>query len=167
MKLNIFTFLILTLVIFNSQGNELYPGRLAEKVAKIALKEKDITLKEQLDITDKQDKEAPYSAYLFERPSGETFYVIITQAKGRYDMFDYLVAVNSKLEIERVRVLKYRSENGGEITSKKWLKQFIGYSGGDLRYKKEISALSGATLSAKAIIEDIPKSLAILRKNLK
>lgn len=167
MKLSIYTFLILTLVVLNSRGNELYPGRLAEKVTKIALKEKDISLKEQLNISDTQGKETPYSAYLFEKVSGETFYVIITQSKGRYEMFDYLIAVNSALEIDRVRILKYRSEKGGEITSKKWLQQFIGYSGGELRYKKEISALSGATLSAKSIVEDIPKSLAILKENLK
>jgi len=65
--------------------------------------------------------------------------------------------------VEKIKVLKYRSEHGGEIASKKWLEQFENYSKGELRYKKEISALSGATISANSIVEDIPKVLKILK----
>ena len=87
----------------------------------------------------------------------------LTQAKGRYDYFDYLVVVSNHFEVQRVSILKYRSEYGGEIASKKWLRQFENYASGELRYKKEISALSGATISANSLVEDIPKVLKILK----
>ena len=82
-------------------------------------------------------------------------------------MFDYLVTVNLAFEIEKVKVLKYRSEHGGEIASKKWLQQFTGYSTGELKYKKDISAISGATISASSITSDIQIVLKILKTNLK
>lgn len=166
-KLSITTLLILVLAVTNSWGNDLYSDKQAEKIAKVALKDKDISLKQKLDISHFLGKPEPVSMYLFDRESGNDFYVIITQAKGRYDMFDYLVTVNLDLEIEKVKVLKYRSEHGGEIASKKWLEQFTGYSTGELKYKKDISAISGATMSASSITLDIPLVLSILRSNIK
>ena len=42
-------------------------------------------------------------------------------------------------------------EHGGEISSKKWLEQFVGYKGGALKYGDDIQAISGATYSASSI----------------
>ena len=167
MKFYILTFLILASTILNGRGNGLYPDKLVEKYARISLKDKDIFLKEQLDVKIMLNKEEPVTLYLFGRNEAPDFYIIITQARGRYDLFDYLISANTDLEIENVRVLKYRSEHGSEIGSKKWLKQFIGYAGGELRYKKDISALSGATLSAKAITTDVQKVMDVVQANVK
>ena len=50
-----------------------------------------------------------------------------------------------------------------EISSKWWLSQFIGKKAGkDMKYKENIDALSGATISAQSITE----SLKILSKNM-
>lgn len=166
MKFYILTFLILASTITFGRGNGIYPEKQVEKYARISLKDKDIFLKKQLSVEETLNKEEPVTLYLFGKNDGPDFYVIITQAKGRYDLFDYLVAANTDVEIQNVRVLKYRSEHGGEIGSKKWLKQFVGYSSGDLRYKKDISAISGATLSAKAITADIQQVMEIVRKNV-
>ena len=157
-------FLILTLTL-NCWANNLYSEKQVEKLAKTTLKNKDIWLKEKITVTNKENKQEPVFVYLFGEKDGLDFYVTITQAKGRYDLFDYLVVVNLNYEIKTVRVLKYRSEHGGEIAAKKWLEQFKGYSSGELRYKKEISAISGATISAKSITADIPLLLHIIRLN--
>ncbi len=166
MKVYTLTFLFIVLAFTNSRDNDIYSNEQAEKIAKIALKDKSITLQEKLEFTEYFEKSESVSFYVCSRDNAETFYVIISQAPGRYDLFDYLIAVNSNLEVEQVRVLKYRSEHGGEIASKKWLEQFVGYSSGELKYKKDISAISGATISANSITNDVQLVLNILRSNL-
>ncbi|MCF6331960.1 MAG: FMN-binding protein [Draconibacterium sp.] len=148
-----------------SSAEEFYPEKQALKMVKIALKEKDITLVEKVDVTDFFGKTDIVVIYRIRRIGGDDFYAVFTQATGRYEKFDYLITVNLDFAIEKIRVLKYRSEHGGEIASKKWLEQFKNYSSGELRYKKEISALSGATISANSIVEDIPKVLKILKNS--
>ena len=156
---------LLLTVIFQSFATEFFPEKQALKMVKIALKEKDISLIEKVDAVDFFGKTDPVVIYRFSRTEGDDFYAIFTQASGRYEKFDYLVAVNLEFAIEKIRVLKYRSEYGGEIASKKWLGQFENYASGELRYKKEISALSGATISANSIVADIPKVLKILKNS--
>jgi Na+-translocating ferredoxin:NAD+ oxidoreductase RnfG subunit len=164
MKTLIFLIISLLLTVaFQSNADDFYPEKQALKMVKIALKDKDVSLVKKLEVTASDLKTGPVDIYLFRRTNGEDFYAVFTQATGRYEKFDYLLAVDLKFTIEKVRVLKYRSEHGGEIASKKWLEQFENYSSGELRYKKEISALSGATLSANSIVADIPKVLKILK----
>lgn len=164
-KLRIITFLFFTLIIIHSQGKDLYSNVQAEKIIKKVLNDKSITLKEKLTLNTNHDKAEPVSVWLFNKDSGNDFYVIITQAKGRYDLFDYLIKVNLDYEIEQVRIINYRSEYGGEIASKKWLQQFAGYSSGELKYKRDISAISGATVSVNSIISDIQDVMKIFKTN--
>lgn len=166
MKYFSITFLIVTLAFFCAGANDFYPEKQALKATQSALKEKDISIKGKIEITKWLEKTAPLTLYSFERVSGETFYVAFTHSKGRYDYFDYMVVINTKFEVEKVKVLKYRSENGGEISSKKWLEQFIGYTTGYLHYKRDISAISGATISAMSISRDIPKVMEVVRANV-
>ncbi|NQU54954.1 MAG: FMN-binding protein [Bacteroidetes bacterium] len=164
MKILIFSIVFLLLTgSFQSSADDFYPEMLALKMVKIALKEKDISLVGKIETAASNVKTNPVEIYRISRTNGEDFYAVFTQAQGRYEMFDYLVAVNLDFTIEKIRVLKYRSEHGGEIASKKWLSQFENYASGELRYKKEISALSGATISAGSIVADIPKVLKILK----
>ncbi|MDX1285586.1 MAG: FMN-binding protein, partial [Draconibacterium sp.] len=134
---------------------------------KNVLKDKNISMDQSIEIEDSIDPERQLVVYRFNyTKNGELFYTVFTHSKGRYNPFDYILILSEDLTIRMVRILKYRSEFGGEIASKKWLRQFENYSSGELRYKKEISALSGATISAKSIVDDIPKVLNILRANI-
>lgn len=73
----------------------------------------------------------------------------------RYEHFDYMAILNTDLSVRKVKVLVYEGEYGYEVTSNLWLKQFIGYSGKNLKYGSDIQALSGATVSAQSITDDI------------
>ena len=73
----------------------------------------------------------------------------------RYEHFDYMIILNKDLSVIKVKVLVYDGEYGYEITSKLWLKQFIDYSGKGLNYGSDIQAISGATISARSITNDI------------
>ncbi len=105
---------------------------------------------------------------LFEIMSGKDFlgYAYISKAPSKTDEFDYLVILDENLIVLKAKVLIYREDYGGEIGSKRWLKQFIGKTQNDeLRYGDNIVAISGATISVRSMtkaMNDLLKSLKIL-----
>lgn len=96
-------------------------------------------------------------------------YVFIDKAPSKTDEFDYLILLDKNLIIAKTKVLIYREDYGGEIGSKRWLKQFIGKSSKDkLKYEKDIMAISGATISANSMtiaINNFLHNLEILHNN--
>lgn len=95
-------------------------------------------------------------------------YAYIGTAPSKDNVFDYLVVFDKDLIISKIKVLTYRENYGGEISSKRWLMQFKGKSKGDkLLYEKDIIAISGATISANSLTTSINKllnSIAILEQ---
>lgn len=93
-------------------------------------------------------------------------YLYISQAASKTALFDYMVLLDSDLVVVKTKILIYREEYGGEIGSKRWLKQFIGKTqNDDLKYGEDIIAISGATISVRSFTEamnDLLKSLKIL-----
>lgn len=90
-------------------------------------------------------------------------YVLSTEAKGRYDYFDYSVYYSENLHVKGLIVTIYRSNHGAAICQRKWLSQFKGYDGEELRLGKEIDAISGATFSAESMVEDIQRCFALMK----
>lgn len=79
-------------------------------------------------------------------------YAYVSQAPSKTAQFDYLVLLDKDLIVLKSKVLVYREEYGGEIGSKRWLKQFIGKKEGDeLKYGDNIVAISGATISVRSM----------------
>ena len=142
---------------------DFYSGNQAKKLMLKVLKEKDFTFFEKIEVNTKGIKTEPLNVYRFKSiEKDEILYGVFTQAQGRYEPFDYLMIVNNKFVVEKIKIIKYRSEHGGEIASKKWLSQFENYSKYDLQNSVKISALSGATISANSMLTDVPKVLDIL-----
>ncbi|WP_298880091.1 FMN-binding protein [uncultured Polaribacter sp.] len=76
-------------------------------------------------------------------------YAYVDKAASKTDEFDYLILLDTNLIIVKTKVLIYREDYGGEIGSKRWLKQFIGKKPADqLKYQQDVIAISGATISA-------------------
>lgn len=85
-------------------------------------------------------------------------YVYLGNAPSKTATFDYLVIFNKELEVIRTKVLIYREEYGGEIGSKRWLKQFIGLSGKSrVDYKTNIDGIAGATISVRSMTISMDK----------
>lgn len=79
-------------------------------------------------------------------------YAYVDKAPSKTDEFDYLILLNKELIIAKTKVLIYREDYGGEIGSKRWLKQFIGLKSKEkVTYEKDIIPISGATISAYAM----------------
>lgn len=96
-------------------------------------------------------------------------YAYVSKAPSKTDEFDYLVLFDADLVIITSKVLVYREDYGGEIGSKRWLKQFNGKKSSDeLVYGDNIMAISGATISVKSMtnaVNNVLKSIKILQQN--
>jgi Na+-translocating ferredoxin:NAD+ oxidoreductase RnfG subunit len=87
-------------------------------------------------------------------------YYYLGKAYGKADYFDYIVIFDADLIVSKVKILVYREDHGGEVKSKRWLKQFVGKTKNDnLTYQKDIAAISGATISAKSMTYEVNKLL--------
>lgn len=87
-------------------------------------------------------------------------YYYLGQAYGKAAYFDFIVIFDKNLIVSKVKILVYREDHGGEIGSKRWLKQFIGKTTTNfLIYQKNIAAISGATISAKSMTNEVNKLL--------
>lgn len=91
---------------------------------------------------------------LFEITNSSTLlgYAYVSKAPSKTDDFDYLVLLGPELIVLKAKILIYREDYGGEIGSKRWLKQFIGKTpNNELRYQDNIMAISGATISVRSM----------------
>lgn len=103
---------------------------------------------------------------LFEIKSDDTplGFAYVAKAPSKTDEFDYLVLLDAQLIVLKTKVLIYREDYGGEIGSKRWLKQFIGKTQHDeLRYGDNIVAISGATISVRSMTHAMNNVLASLK----
>ncbi|TYA56011.1 FMN-binding protein [Formosa maritima] len=95
-------------------------------------------------------------------------YAYVSKAPSKTDQFDYLVLLDLELVVVNTKVLIYREDYGGEIGSKRWLKQFVGKTQNDtLNYGENIMAISGATISVRSMttaINNLLKSIKILHE---
>jgi len=92
---------------------------------------------------------------IFDQSGQETGTLILTSAQGRFDRFDLMVVADTAKKIKLVRILKYRSEYGAEITNKKWLSQFYEVTATNFVLHKNVDAISGATFSANSLVKEI------------
>lgn len=96
-------------------------------------------------------------------------YGYIGNAQSRTATFDYLVLFDKDFIIIKTKVLIYREDYGGEIGSKRWLRQFTGKSSisPELEYNKNIIPISGATISVRSMtraMNDVLRSIGELQK---
>jgi len=100
--------------------------------------------------------------YLLKQQEQILGYLLLTRAMGRFDYFDYLLVYDPDLSVRGISITAYRSAHGGAICQKRWLSQFEAYAGQDLTLGKEIDAVSGATISASAMVEDVKRCYELM-----
>ncbi len=89
-------------------------------------------------------------------------FFIVDYVIGKHETIDYAVALDAAGRVRRVEVLEYREAYGGEIANRSWLAQFAGKGGGDaLAPGRDITIISGATLSSRHVTEGVKRVLAI------
>lgn len=95
-------------------------------------------------------------------------YGYIGTAPSKTATYEYLILFDKDFIITKSKVLIYREEYGGEISSRRWLRQFDGAVAGgkELKYNQEIIPISGATISVRSMtraINEVLESIAILK----
>lgn len=92
-------------------------------------------------------------------------YYLTAQAKSKFDHFDFMVVFDAEGNILQPKILVYREDYGGEISSKRWLKQFIGMdSDSRMDLRKEIQNISGATISCQSACLGIQSATERIRQ---
>ena len=163
---------ILLSVVFVLLSSFVIPNRLLKKMKKeieITFNTKEVKLTslelniESLTVYEKDQ------FFKIEKNNQLLGYAYLGKAPSKTDEFDYLILIDKNLIIKKSKILIYREDYGGEIGSKRWLKQFIGKTTTDkLQYEKDIIAISGATISARSMTKAVNsffKNLLILKEN--
>lgn len=90
----------------------------------------------------------------------EIGYYYFGKAYGKADFFDFIVIFDKELIVSKVKVITYREDHGGEVGSKRWLRQFEGAEKDEkLEYQHDIAGISGATISVKSMLNEVNKLL--------
>ena len=175
MKSKSIIFLIVFLITTQLSAFQL-PKRIFKKVQKELVKtydNKELTLVEIMvnDTVNAQLGKKITPATLYQVVAAKTVigFAYVGTAPSKTDHFDYLIILDKELIIKKSKLLVYREDYGAEIGSRRWLKQFNGKSSKDqLKYRRDIMAISGATISALSMTQAINQFLAdlnILQQN--
>ena len=99
----------------------------------------------------------------------DTEYIaILDNVYGKSMPITFLAIFDENNTIYNVSIIKYREPYGGEIKSKRWLKQFIGFDySSDYGIGSKIDGISGATISTNSVSRGINKLALLLELNHK
>ena len=89
------------------------------------------------------------------RMLNNTDFVYIGKSRSKFEYFDFMVLFDDTKTIKLVKVLVYRENYGGEVGSRRWLRQWIGIS----KPKHMVDAISGATISVHSLKQSINRLL--------
>lgn len=108
----------------------------------------------------------PEGFYKITQEEADLGYFYFGKAPSKADEFDFIVIFDKDMIIKKIKILAYREDYGGEISSKRWLRQFDGISTKTrLKYGSDIMGISGATISAQSMtnaVNDLLTNLSIL-----
>lgn len=171
MKLIFYIFLFNIILPFG----DIDSGSFSDKIAKLVQKQVDKTFKSETNLTqfypNVKDNYALNSTFYYIRTNDKQLQgiAVIIHANGcflggcsldtsfesRFEKFYLLNIYNTKKELSNLIVLDYPGEHGYEISAKWWLKQFLGDISKPFVYRKNIDAISGATVSAQSVVMEL------------
>ncbi|TAJ10128.1 FMN-binding protein [Marinilabiliaceae bacterium JC017] len=118
---------------------------------------------ELLTFIEDPEGEISTAFYLVKHVNTPLGYFCITQGKGRFETFDFIIIYDETKHIKAIKILEYRSGYGYEICTRSWLKQFCDYeSRHQFQFNEEVEVISGATISSRGLTEAVNKANVIL-----
>lgn len=100
----------------------------------------------------------------FKAMRGETLlgYAVIVEEVGKHRPITFVVGVRPDGSVSDVAVMAYREAYGGEVRSKRFLRQYHGTNAATrLQTYSDIQNIAGATLSVDAASRAVKKALAL------
>jgi Na+-translocating ferredoxin:NAD+ oxidoreductase RnfG subunit len=88
---------------------------------------------------------------------------LIVDEIGKHRAITFIIGVEPGGTVSGVAVMAYREAYGGEVRSRRFLRQYEGKSANDaLLPSSDIRNVTGATLSARAVGRGVKKAIAVL-----
>jgi Na+-translocating ferredoxin:NAD+ oxidoreductase RnfG subunit len=93
---------------------------------------------------------------------------IVDEVYGKHEYITYAAAIAADGSLIGIEVMEYRESKGGEVRDPAWRRQFVGKRHGDsFKLDKDITNISGATMSCKHLAEGAKRLLALHEQVLK
>jgi Na+-translocating ferredoxin:NAD+ oxidoreductase RnfG subunit len=156
---NVFIIVVLSLTLFSFDLPKSGVKKMDKTLAKLwpeqIISKNPITISEKVNLSFKLEEN---TLFRVSNSSKKKSFVFLSKGFGKMNEFDYMVVFNQDLSILKIKVLVYREDQGGEIGSNRWLKQFSGKKDPQkMKFGYDIQNISGATMSARSLTEDVKK----------
>jgi FMN-binding domain len=109
-------------------------------------------------------RDGPYK--LWRASDGGWF--ILDQVLGKHEYITYAVGLSAEGSVRGIEILEYRENYGGQIRDPAWRRQFAGKTAADpLKLDRDVTNISGATLSCRHVTDGVKHVLAFYDKDLR
>ncbi|MBL7071104.1 MAG: FMN-binding protein [Candidatus Omnitrophica bacterium] len=106
--------------------------------------------------------EDSFTFYIGKTKEKTDVYCLVLRERGKHGPITFIFAITQDGTIKDMAVLESKEVKGSKIGKRRFLRQFIGKSFEDpLRLKKDIDAVTGATISSNAATRAARKALMI------
>lgn len=103
-----------------------------------------------------------FTFYVGRAAEGINGYGVVLKEPGKHEPITFFVAILPDGHVKDVMVLEYRESRGGEVRQRGFLRQYAGKTSHDpLELDEDITPITGATISARAISEGVKKALVV------
>ncbi len=93
---------------------------------------------------------------------------VVDQVVGKHEMITYAVGIDAAGKVKDVEILEYLESYGYEVADESWRRQFVGKTAdAPLKLNKDITNISGATLSSKHITDGVKRVMTMYDLALK
>jgi hypothetical protein len=90
-------------------------------------------------------------------------YAVIDEEQGEHLPITFGVKISPEGAVERTEVMVYRERYGSEVKEQRFRDQFVGKRSNDpIRLGDDVAAISGATISSKAMAVGVRRALGLV-----
>ena len=110
-------------------------------------------------------QKAAYTVYVAK--TGETIdgYAVLDEEMGQHLPITFAVKLSPQGLVQRQEIMTYRERYGDEVRDPRFRQQFVGKSAADpLRPGEEVIAVSGATISSRAMALGVRRALVLVEE---
>lgn len=107
-------------------------------------------------------KKTSYTLYIAKTGEHVDGYAILDEENGQHLPISFAVKLSPSGAVERQEVMVYRERYGDEVRDPRFRQQFVGKTAADpLRPGEEVIAVSGATISSRAMALGVRRALVL------
>ena len=89
-------------------------------------------------------------------------YAVVLNEIGQHEPITFGVLTDAEGRIRRVEVMAYREAYGHEIRSQRYLTQYVGRTSRELEKRRDVDAISGATISCRSAHAAVKRALLMV-----